>query len=262
VISVRASQPAFFGASALLFTGSAALTLAFCSSMSSMGTMPMPGGWKMSMTWMRMPGETWAGAGASFLGMWVVMMVAMMLPSLVPMLSRYRRVVGSAGETRLGWLTVLVGTGYFLVWTLFGMAVYSLGVALAAVELQRPALARTVPIAAGVIVLLAGAIQCTRWKAHHLACCRQQPEPGSTMSAGAGAALRTGLRFGLHCSLSCLNLTLVLLAIGVMDLGAMALVTAAITCERLAPAGERVTRAIGAVAAGAGLLMIARAAGL
>jgi predicted metal-binding membrane protein len=54
----------------------------------------------------------------------------------------------------------------------------------------------------------------------------------------------------------------VLLAIGVMDLHALAVVGAAITVERLAPAGERVARAIGPVAVGAGLLLIARAAGL
>ena len=67
--------------------------------MSAMGEMPMPGGWTMSMAWMRMPGQTWPGAAASFLGMWVVMMVAMMLPSLVPMLWRYRqaRTRGRAG---------------------------------------------------------------------------------------------------------------------------------------------------------------------
>jgi predicted metal-binding membrane protein len=49
--------------------------------------------------------------------MWVVMMVAMMLPSLVPMLWRYRQAVGRTGETRLGRLTALVGVGYFFVWT-------------------------------------------------------------------------------------------------------------------------------------------------
>jgi predicted metal-binding membrane protein len=43
--------------------------------------MPMPDGWTMSMAWMRMSGLTWASTAASFLGMWVVMMVAMMLPS-------------------------------------------------------------------------------------------------------------------------------------------------------------------------------------
>jgi predicted metal-binding membrane protein len=54
----------------------------------------------------------------------------------------------------------------------------------------------------------------------------------------------------------------VLLVAGVMDLRAMAAVTAAITLERLAPGGERVARAIGAVLIAAGLLAIARAAGL
>src|SRR5437870_6020757 len=71
---------------------------------------------------MPMPAQTWPGAAASFLGMWVVMMVAMMLPSLVPMLWRYRQAVGRTGETRLGRLTALVGVGYFFVWTVFGMA--------------------------------------------------------------------------------------------------------------------------------------------
>jgi predicted metal-binding membrane protein len=104
MVAERASQRAFFGVSALLFTASAAVTIVWCASMSAMGEMPMPGGWAMSMAWMRMPGQTWPGAAASFLGMWVVMMVAMMLPSLVPMLWRYRQAVGRTGETRLGLL--------------------------------------------------------------------------------------------------------------------------------------------------------------
>ena len=66
---------------------------------------------------------------------------------------------------------------------------------------------------------------------------------------------------GLHCGHCCFGLTAVLLGVGVMDLRAMASVAAAITVERLAPAGERVARAIGAVAVGAGLFLIARAAG-
>src|SRR5438876_1031013 len=159
-------EQAFIGVSALLFTTSAAVTIVWCASMSAMGSMPMPGGWSMSMAWMRMPGQTWPGAAASFLYMWDVMMVAMMLPSLVPMLARYRQAIGRAGETRLGRLTALVGAGYFFVWSVFGMAVFPLGVA-----------------------------------------------------------------------------------------------TAAITAERLAPGGERLSRAIGAVVVGAGLFLIARAAG-
>src|SRR6266700_3513590 len=137
--SERASEHALLGISALLFAVSAAVTIAWCTSMSEMGGMPMPGGWTMSMAWMRMPGQTWPGAAASFLGMWIVMMMAMMLPSLVPMLWRFRQAVGRTGETRLARLTVLVGIGYFFVWTVFGMTVFPLGVALATVEMQQPA---------------------------------------------------------------------------------------------------------------------------
>jgi len=100
--SDRASRQAFLGVSALLFVVSAGGTIAWCISMSAKGEMPMPGGWTMSMAWIRMPGQTWPGAAASFLGMWVVMMVAMMLPSLFPMLQRYRQAVsgarGASGE--------------------------------------------------------------------------------------------------------------------------------------------------------------------
>ena len=258
----RTSSHIFLGTSALLFAISSALTVVWCKSMSAMGAMPMPGGWTMSMAWMRMPGQTWPGAAASFLGMWVVMMIAMMLPSLAPMLWRYREAVGRTGETRLGRLTVLVGVGYFLVWTMLGMAVFPLGVALVTIEMQHPALARAVPIAIGVVVLIAGAIQFTKWKAHHLACCREAPGRNPGLRADVGTAWRTGLRLGLHCSCGCAGLTAILLVVGVMDLRAMAVVTAAITIERVAPAGERVARAIGAVAIGAGLFLVARAAGL
>ena len=92
----RAFYHAFWGVSGLLFAVSAVVTIVWCASMSAMGGMPMPGGWTMSMAWMRMPGQTWAGAAASLLGMWIVMMVAMMLPSLVPMLWRYREAVAGA----------------------------------------------------------------------------------------------------------------------------------------------------------------------
>src|SRR5439155_18580459 len=126
--TVSSSQKAFIGVSALLFAASAAVTAVWCASMSAMGGMRMPGGWTMSMAWMLMPGQTWFGAAASFVGMWAVMMVAMMLPSLVPMLWRYRQAVGRTGETRLGLLTVLVGVGYFCVWIALGMAVFPLGV--------------------------------------------------------------------------------------------------------------------------------------
>ncbi len=255
-------QHAFLGVSALLSVASAALTVRWCESMTATEAMRMPGGWTMSMAWMRMPGQTWLGATASFFGMWVAMMVAMMLPSLVPMLRRYREAVGKTGETRLGRLTALVGAGYFFVWTMVGIAVFPLGVALAAIAMRQAALARAVPIAAGAAVLIAGFVQFTEWKTRYLTCCRQTPGHVGKLTPNTGTAWRLGVCLGIHCGYCCGNLMAILLMIGVMDLRTMAVVTATITVERLAPAGERVARAIGAVAVGGGLFLIARATGL
>jgi predicted metal-binding membrane protein len=257
-----ASGRAFFVISALLFAVSTVVTIVWCGSMSAMGEMPMPGGWTMSMAWMLMPGQTWLEAAASFLGMWIVMMVAMMQPSLAPMLWRYRQAVGRTGERHLGRLTALVGIGYFVVWTVFGVVAFPLGAALASIEMDLPIVARAVPLATGVVVLIAGALQFTAWKAHHLACCRAASLCGRPLRAGAGTALRHGLRLGLQCSYCCANLMVIPLVIGVMDLRAMAVVTVAITIERLAPAGEQAARAIGTVVVGAGLFLIAQAVGL
>jgi predicted metal-binding membrane protein len=260
--SERISQRAFFIVSVLLFAASAAVTIVGCASMSAMDGIPMPGGWTMSMTWMRMPGQTWPGAAISFLGMWIAMMAAMMLPSLVPMLWRYRQAVGRTSETRLAQLTTLVGIGYFFVWTVFGVAAFALGVALTAAEMQLPMLARSVPFATGAVVLIAGSLQFTKWKAHHLACCREARTCCARLQADVGAAWRHGLQLGVHCCHCCAGLTMILLVFGMMDLRAMAVVTATITVERLAPAGKRIAQVIGAVIVAVGLVLITLAVGL
>ena len=259
--SERVSHRAVLGISALLFAASAAVTVVWCASMSSMPGMPMPGGWTMSMAWMRMPDQTWIGAAVSFAGMWAVMMMAMMLPSLVPMLWRYRESVEPTGNARLGRLTLRVGLGYFVVWSVLGVAVFPVGVAVATIEMEHTMAARAVPLVTGFVVLIAGLVQFTAWKGRQLACCRDLPVRGR-LSADAGTAWRHGLRLGTRCSACCAGPMAVLLAIGVMDLRAMAAAAAVITAERLVPAGERVARAIGAVAVGTGAVLIVRAAGM
>jgi predicted metal-binding membrane protein len=214
--------------------------------------MPMPGGWTMSMAWMRMPGQTWPAASASFMGMWVLMMVAMMMPSLVPMLSSYRRALGEADG--VGRRTAIAGAGYFAVWTFAGVCAYPLGLGAGAAAMRWPAVARLVPLATGAVLVLAGAVQLTAWKARHLRCCRDGPDCDA-----APSAWRYGLRLGVHCSLCCSGLMAVLLAVGVMDVGAMAVIAAAITAERYAARPERVARPTGAAVVVAGALLVARA---
>lgn len=221
-----------------------------------MGDMPMAGGWTMSMMWMRMPDQSWAGAAASFVGMWTVMMGAMMLPSLAPVLWRYRQAVGRAGGRRTARLTAVVAIAYFMMWTLFGAALFPLGAALAAVAMREPGVAQSAPIAAGLVVLLGGALQFTAWKARYLECCREEHWRGRFVRADVGSAWRQGVRLAVHCGCCSSGFTAILLALGVMDLRVMSIVAVASTAERLAPDGDRVARFTGLIAVGAGLCLI------
>lgn len=252
-----AFEPRLFGASAVLFVVSAAITIATCLSMSAMD-MAMPGGWTMSMAWMRMPDQTWSGAAASFLGAWIAMMVAMMLPALVPMLRRYAQAVARVDEASIGRQIAIAGAGYFAVWAAVGMALFPVGTALATLAMAQPAAGRVVPLAVAAGVLLTGVYQLSPAKIRALACCGAAPDPASTRSRAA--AWRHGLGLGARCVRCCGNLMTVLVVVGVMDLTTMALVTAGITAERLAPAGDRVARAIGAGLVAVGLAALVRAA--
>ncbi len=240
---------------ALFFCASVAATLAGSAAMATMGGMTMPGGWTMSMMWMHMPGQGWADTAGDFMGMWLAMMPAMMLPALMPVLARYRRALdGQFGTTRVDALTARAASGYFAVWLVQGAVVFALGAVLAALVMQYPALAERAPLAAGGLLVAAGAFQMSRWKARRLACCRSLP-------AHSCAPWISGVRLGLDCSVCCAGLTAALFVAGVMDLRAMALVTLAIGAERLAPHGERVARATGIVLFGVALWLYAGAVG-
>ncbi|WP_084026100.1 DUF2182 domain-containing protein [Bordetella flabilis] len=267
----RAARRRFIGISTLLFLGGVTATLASHAALPAWAGIPLCGGGTMSMTWMRMPGQTWLDAGLAFVAMWVAMMTAMMLPALAPMLWRYRLAVERgvsrhgeparprAGEARLDGLAALAGLGYLAVWTAFGVAIFPIGAAVGAAAMRLPALAQAMPLAQGVVVVLGGVLQCSPWKARHLAGSLRTPDPDRGLPADPGTAWRHGMRLGLHCGSCCAGLTAVLLAMGIMDLAAMALVTAAITAERVAPGGARVARGIGAVTLVGGLYLGLRA---
>lgn len=171
-------------------------------------------------------GHGWTAA-ASFVAMWTAMMVAMMLPSLVPALARSARPLALA-------------LGYFAVWAAVGAAVHY---------------APPLPLPAGAVLLVAGAMQFTTWKAKHLGAYHAMAAAaGRAASRSAAATWLDGLRLGACCVRSCAGPTLALLALGAMDLRVMFLVGAAVTAERLAPRGVLVARATGAAAVVAGLI--------
>jgi predicted metal-binding membrane protein len=266
-VTGRRSQWPFLAASASLFLISAALTVHWCGSMATTcgcgadvaGCPLAPSMWRPS------PGRDWPVVALEFLGMWNVMMAAMMLPSLVPRLWSYRRAVAgnirraeSVSGARLDRLTAAAALGYASAWIVAGMVVFPVGATLAVLVREFPPFADAAPIAVAVIFMLAGALQFTAWKARQLACCRGA-HSDQTSPIDHRSAWRHGLHLGLHCVRCCAAFTVMLLAIGMMDLHAMALVTLAITLERLLPDPERVARVIGAVTAITGLVMLVRA---
>lgn len=233
---------------ALLFALSAGAT-AYCGDAMS-GGMEMPGGWTLSMAWMRMPGQSWPGAAALFLGMWLLMMAAMMLPALVPMLLAYHRTRRPA----IGrWLA---GAGYLSVWLGFGALAYLPGVLLAGLALNSALFARCVPALTGIAVVFLGVFQMTEWKLGQLTRCRAV-RPCATGAAQGRGAWWHGVHLGLCCLRCNANLMLVQLLAGVMDLRLMALLTLAVSAERLAPAPRRVARLVGVVIVAAGTVMFA-----
>ncbi|HVH34708.1 MAG TPA: DUF2182 domain-containing protein [Tahibacter sp.] len=242
-----AGASAFVAITALLFAAGVAATAQGCLVMAEMPAMAMPGGWRMDMAWMRMPGQSALAANAAFAAMWIPMMLAMMLPAVAPPLWRYRVAVAAAGGRQGGWLCVVAGLAYFCAWGLIGLLIHPFGCAVATVLMQSPALARNAPAAAAIVIVLAGLLQFSAWKRRRLACCRATEIPRPYRHADVMTAWRYGGRLGLHCLGGCAGFTAALLAVGVMDWRAMLLATVAITAERWLPDGEYVARVIGAV---------------
>ena len=227
--------------SAVLFVLSALATLRWARVMAA--GMPMPGEWTLSMVWMAMPGQTRVGAALGFEGMWIAMMATMMLPSLVPTLARTR-------------LDVLASAGYFAVWAAIGAGVYVVGIALAQAEVRWAILARAIPIARGVVLVGAGLVQLTVWKARHLQCYRE----GCLGVAHPGASWRRGIALGSHCALCCLPFMAMLVVAGMMNLAVIAVTALAITVERVVREPALVARLAGLIVIVAGAWEIARAA--
>jgi predicted metal-binding membrane protein len=238
---------------ALAFLASVTATVVWCKSMGAMPGMKMPGGWTMSMAWSRAPGQTWLEVGGEFLAMWTGMMVAMMLPVFTPELKSFQR-----GAHRREMQAVGFASGYFGVWAAVGLALFPMGVGFNSLAMHSEMLSRVTPLLGGLVVMIAGALQFTSWKARALVGCRLEEECGGSRWVKSRDGMRAGARLGLRCVQCCAGLTASLLAIGVMDLFAMALITFAIGAERFRRSAT-VARMVGAGMLIAGIVLVGRA---
>ena len=187
------------------------------------------------------------------------MMVAMMLPSLAASLWYYHRGLRMMRTPHARERTMLFAFGYAAIWGTVGLLLFAMSAASSSLGSEAWAHATFVSLATGMVVLCAGALQRSRWKTRQLARCRQScaPAPGSTRVI---TAWRDGSRLGVYCAVSCAAPMAVLLVAGLMNAPVMMAVTAAITAERVAPAGRRIARLTGALALVAGTITCATAA--
>lgn len=174
----------------------------------------------------------WAALGGFgwFLAVWVVMMAAMMFPSVAPTVALYARM------SRARTLPLAFTLGYVVTWAAAGAVAFAVG--LAATEVSGGALgwARAGHLIAGATLLIAAGYELTPLKDVCLGKCRSPLGTllGSWRSGWTGA-LRMGLGNGAWCVGCCWALMASLFALGVMNVTWMALVAALIAVEKLAP---------------------------
>lgn len=238
----EAALPAeFIAVCVLAFLAGVAATAYFCRS--TCCEMEMPGGWTMSMMWLRMRGQTWFASALSFLLMWLAMMVAMMLPSALPTFLKTRR----------PWASLCCMTsGYFAAWLAAGVGIYALGVAFVAVAMRSELISRAVPWLLGAALIAAGSIQFTRWKMTHLSRCRS-PFGCAISWPQDEASFRLGCKQGAACCACCAAPITIQLALGMMNPLVMLVVAMVIAAEKLLPRPAIVARLVGVSAIIAGV---------
>ena len=187
-----------------------------------------------------------AGMGAmqpplnALIGMWSLMMVAMMLPSAAPAILLYARVRdqrGARGPVVQPWIFL---AGYLAVWLLFSI------IAAATQRLLAPEMLLLDHRVASGVLIAAGLYQLSPLKR---ACLNQCRSPAEFLSrnwrAGAKGAIRLGILHGTYCVGCCWTLMALLFVGGVMNFVCIAALTLVVGIEKLVPRGDLVGRAAG-----------------
>ncbi len=190
---------------------------------------------------------------------WVVMMAAMMFPSIWPMVTMYSRIQegkrARGRDVQLGTTAAFVG-GYLLTWTawgLFAYAVYEIG---SSVWPDAFAWERGGPYFAGAVIIAAALYQLTPLKDACLKRCRSPMMfLMNAWQPGRIGALRMGLAHGAWCVGCCWGLMAALFALGVMSVGWMVFIAALIAAEKLLPWRALASYGIAALLLAVGLLL-------
>jgi len=215
-------------------------------------------GWAWTAHEMRsMDAGPWTALGSLgwFLGVWVVMMTAMMFPSVSPTVALYARLMKERSPLR-PWL---FAGGYLLTWAVAGLVAYVVGVTATKVVGDALAWQNAGRELAGATVIVAAIYEVTPLKDVCLGKCRSPLGVllGSWREGHIGA-VRMGARNGAWCVGCCWALMASLFALGVMSVSWMAFIAGIIAVEKTVPWHRRiVTYATSAVLLVTGILVLA-----
>jgi len=190
----------------------------------------------MDVVAMAMPGTgSWSPADLLLVFiMWAVMMIAMMLPSALPMLLIYHRLAASGG--RAGRQTTVFAAGYLCLWTAFSLVATIAQWGMHTLTLVTPAEVLSNRWIAAALLVAAGAYQLTATKR---ACLTRCSSPLQFLQRqwreGPRGAWRMGLLHGAYCIGCCWLLMALLFVYGVMNLAWIASLTLFVLCEKLIP---------------------------
>ncbi|MCY4180914.1 MAG: DUF2182 domain-containing protein [Litoreibacter sp.] len=184
--------------------------------------------------------------------MWVIMMAAMMLPTMVPTLRSYEDLISSANGTRAGWLGVLLG--YFVVWVAFAAVITGAQIALMASDIIDDLGISNSLWFAGLLFIVVGLFQFTRAKEIcHGVCHSPMSYFLGHWKTGFAGGLRMGLGLGAFCVGCCWGFMALGFVGGVMSLLWMGLATLFMVIEKLPQIGHYVTKPAGFVLILAGI---------
>jgi predicted metal-binding membrane protein len=197
------------------------------------------------------------GAPLWFVGVWVTMMAAMMLPSVAPMGLLFARVSRAQNKPlQASQSTTIFLGGYFVAWTVYGLAAYGLFRLVSAFDFRFLRWDEQGPIVAGVAIAAAGIYQLTPLKSVCLRHCRSPLHfvLGGWRNGKRGA-LEMGVTHGAYCVGCCWGLMVILFSLGVMSVVWMAAVGGVIFAEKVLSFGHRLVKPFAVVLVAVGCLV-------
>lgn len=214
----------------------------------SMDSMAMGGGATSDVLTMGM-------SMALFMGMWVLMMIAMMFPTAAPMVLAFARISQTRKERSQpyvpAWFFV---ASYLLVWSVLGVAWYWVSVGADIGGEHVIFLHDNATRIAGGVLIVAGLYQFSPWKNRCLTACRTPLHfIMNSWRDGWSGAFRMGASHGMYCFGCCVMLFVILIPLGMMNVAAMGLATLVIFAEKSLPRGEAIARLTGTGLIGLGL---------